>query len=69
MARSMIRRKSSAAFFLPSSVCDDVQIADDADGRLPGPGQEALGVLLDEADRAVGHVDVVLEEVLAALRP
>ena len=43
----------------------DVQVHDDAGPRLARPGEEALVVALDEADRAVDELDAVPAEVRA----
>jgi hypothetical protein len=67
MARSMMRRESSAALALAALGVEDVQITYDADRGFPGPSEKALGVSLDEADRTLGHVDVVLQEILPGL--
>src|SRR5438034_9667008 len=44
-------------------VVGGVQVEDDGGVALLGPGQEALVVLLDEADRAVDDVGLPLPEV------
>ncbi len=52
----------------PARRVNGVQVEDDAGVRLPGPGEEALAVALDQADRAVDWLDAVREEVAARVR-
>ena len=65
MARSIRRRKSSAALRDAVLVVIDVQVHDGADPRLARPGEKAFVVPLDEADGAVDELRAVLAEVRA----
>src|SRR5687768_17827267 len=42
-----------------------VKITDNANRRLPGPGQKALVILFNESNCAIGHINVVFEKILA----
>src|SRR4051812_35607997 len=47
---------------------DNMEVADDADRRLAGPGEKTFGISLNEADCAIGHIDLIFQKVLSCIR-